>query len=431
MESGLVRLVVELLKRLHALHGGDVTQLVEYVANNAAAWTFPEVAGESPTARERALAAWEEQLAMLDTAVLSLIGEFDVADADIAATLDTVLQSSLWHRRLQRLSDVSQTALTKMLESRARVIWAQSTAAQRRGYFLAGLGLKSGHALDAIAPQTNELLVTANAALLVGDQNRAIDTITSIAELVFPFHPFTPDPLPGNWRLILRAWLLGEPLGAIGGEPSETLRFVEGGLVYRLPWAMESIRVRATANDDLVGDFQLDDHELGLAVPAVETGTMVRSASLLIQAGFNSRVAAIKVIQDTGATFSSGDQLRTWLRSPGVAEWSALPDWPTAETKPMWLEFLYGFVPVDSRTWSERRFYANVQWAGVPPAPGAAVRAHHIDGQPWIVSAAGDRLGIMQAPLNPERRGLARVDVSDQADRVDISYLGPEDLWTL
>lgn len=431
MESGMIRLAVELLKRLHALHGGDITQLVEYVANNAAAWEFPEVPGELPATRERAFAAWEEQLAMLDTAVLGLIGEFDIADADIPATLDAVLQSSLWQRRLLRYNDVNRAALGKLLETRARVIWAQSTAAQRRGYFLAGLGLKSGHALDAIAPEANALLIDANAALLVGNQNGAIDAITGLAELVFAFQPFTPDPLPDNWRQILRAWLLGEPLAAIGGNPNETLRFVENGLVYRLPWAMESIRVRAAANGDVIGGFRVDDHELGLAVPAVETGTMVRSASLLIQAGFNSRLAAIKVVQDTGAAFTSGDELRAWLKTPALAQWSAMPDWPTAETKPMWLEFLYGFVPIDSRTWSERRFYANVQWTGIPPIPGAPVRAHHIGGQPWILDAAGDKLGVMQAPLNPERRGLARLTVSAEPGRVDISYLGPPDLWNV
>ncbi len=431
MESGLVRLVVELLRRLHSRQGGDVTQLVEYVANNAAAWDFPEIAGEQPAVRDRAFADWEQQLAMLDTAVLSLIGEYDIPDADIAATLDMVLQSSLWQRRLQRLSDVTQAALGKMLETRARVIWSQSTSPQRRGYFLAGLGLKSGHALDEIAAEANAMLVAANAALALGNQEEAIGAITGIAESVFAFQPFTPDPLPANWRLILRAWLLGQPLAAIGGEPNETLRFVEGGLVYRLPWAMESIRVRATANDDLVGDFRVDDHELGLAVPAVETGTMIWSASLLIQAGFNSRIAAIKVILDTGAIFGSGDELRLWLRSQGVAEWSALPDWPTAETKPMWLDFLYGFVPIDSRTWAERRFFAPVQWSGIPAAPGTPVRAHHIDGLPCVVSAAGDKIGVIQSPLNPHRRGLVRVAVSNEPDRVDISYLGPDDLWLM
>ena len=37
-------------------------------------------------------------------------------------------------------------------------------AARRRGYFLAGVGLKTGHALDAIAPDANHLLIQANAA---------------------------------------------------------------------------------------------------------------------------------------------------------------------------------------------------------------------------------------------------------------------------
>jgi hypothetical protein len=48
---------------------------------------------------------------------------------------------------------------------------------------------------------------------------------------------------------------------------------------------MEAIRVRAAANGDTVGvfDFLLEDHELGLAVPAVETGTLNRSASILMR----------------------------------------------------------------------------------------------------------------------------------------------------
>lgn len=433
MESGLVRLVIELLGRLHRKHSGDIAQLVEYVANNAVAWEFPEIAGEMLKLRERALAAWELHLAMLDTAILSLIGEHDVPDDEVENTLDAVLQSSLWHRRLLRMDAPSQAIMRGTLAARTRLIWAQSTAAQRRGYFLAGLGLKAGHALDAVAEQANALLISANAALLLDDTEAAITAITGIAELVFPFSPFTPDPMPANWRDVLRAWLLGQPLAGLGGEDQgEVLQFIEGGLVYRLPWAMESIRVRATANDDLFGDFRVDDHELGLAVSAVETGTLLRSASLLIQAGFNSRLAAIKVVQDTGATFTSGDELRAWLKTPALAQWSAMPDWPTAETKPIWLEFLYGFVPLDSRTWSEQKFWANVNWSvAPPPPPGMPLRAHHLDGQPMILSATGEKIGVMLAPLNSDRAGLLRVTVSAEPGRIDISYLGPPDLWNV
>ena len=96
---------------MRARIGGDLAQLVEYVVNNAAAWTFPEVANEEPEDRERALAEWERHVATLDTAILSLIGENDVPDDGIEAAVDDILQSSLWQRRLLRQNDEVQQLL--------------------------------------------------------------------------------------------------------------------------------------------------------------------------------------------------------------------------------------------------------------------------------------------------------------------------------
>ncbi|MGE3474167.1 MAG: DEAD/DEAH box helicase [Rhodospirillaceae bacterium] len=431
MESGLVQLVAALLSRMRARIGGDLAQLVEYVANNAAAWTFPEVANESPEDRERALADWERHVATLDTAILSLIGENDIPDDGIEAALDDILQSSLWHRRLLRQNEQVQQALKAGLVSRSRRIWNQSTAARRRGYFLAGVGLTTGHALDAIAPETNLLLIQANDSIIANDVEAAIAAITGIAERVFAFYPFTPDSMPDNWRDILRAWLLGQPLAAMAADQaSETLQFVEGGLVYRLPWAMEAIRVRAAANGDTVGvfDLPLEDHELGVAVPAVETGTLNRSAAILIQAGFNSRLAAIKAVTDTGATFTTGQELRQWLSSDAVAAWSAQPDWPTAETRAMWTEFAQSFTPRDSRTWADRRYWTNVTWLGVPPPPGTPVQVHDWGGQARVLAADGGPLGTVQAALNPNRSGLLRAQVATDVAKIGITYLGPDDL---
>jgi superfamily II DNA/RNA helicase len=429
MESGLVQLVAALLSRMRARIGGELSQLVEYVVNNAAAWTFPEVANEKPEDRERALADWEQHVATLDTAILGLIGENDIPDEGVEAALDDILQSSLWHRRLLRQNEQVQQALKAGLVSRSRHIWNQSTAARRRGYFLAGVGLTTGHALDAIAADANILLVQANGGILDGDAEAAIVAITSIAERVFAFYPFRPDPMPANWRDILRTWLLGQPLAAIAaGQESETLQFIEGGLVYRLPWAMEAIRVRAAANGDTIGGFLLDDYELGLAVLAVETGTLNRSASILIQAGFNSRLAAIKAVTDTGATFQTGQELRQWLNSEAVAAWSAQPDWPTAETKAMWTEFVQSFSPRENRTWADRRYWANVAWLGAPPPPDTPVQVHHWGGQPCVLSADGTPLGTVQAALNSGRAGLMRAQVSQDVGRIDLTYLGPDDL---
>ena len=432
MESGLVLLVVALLTRMHARIGGDLPQLVEYVANNAAAWTFPEVANEDPEDRERASAEWERHIATLDTAILSLIGENDIPDDGIEVALDNILQSSLWQRRLLRRNEPEQQVLKAGLLSRSRVIWAQSTSPQRRGYFLAGVGLTTGHALDVIAVEANDLLIQANATLLAGDAEGAIVAITSLAERVFAFYPFIPDTMPDNWRDILRTWLLGQPLAGIaGGQESETLQFIEGGLVYRLPWAMEAIRVRAAANGDTIDPpwgLPLDNYELGLAVPAVETGTLNRSASILIQAGFNSRLAALKAVADTAATFATNYELKLWLNSDPVADWSALPDWPTAETRRMWTEFAQGFTPPENLTWTDRRYWAGVAWYGVPPPPGTPVRLDHLNGQPTVLSADGLPIGALQTVLNTNRRGLVRAEVAQEIARIDLSYLGPDDL---
>ena len=322
-----------------------------------------------------------------------------------------------------------QQVLKAGLVSRSRLIWNQSTAARRRGYFLAGVGLTTGNALDAIAADANLLLVQANGGILDGDAEAAIVAITSIAERVFGFYPFTPDPMPTNWRDILRTWLLGQPLADIAaGQESETLQFIEGGLVYRLPWAMEAIRVRAAASGDTIGGFLLDNYELGLAVPAVETGTLNRSASILIQAGFNSRLAAIKAVADTGAIFQTGQELRQWLNSEAVAAYSAQPDWPTAETKAMWMEFAQSFTPRENRTWADRRYWANVAWLGAPPPPDTPVQVHHWGGQACVLSADGTPLGTVQAALNPGRAGLMRAQVSQDVGRIDLTYLGPDDL---
>jgi superfamily II DNA/RNA helicase len=429
MESGLVRLVEALLLRMHARIGGNLNHLIEYVLNNAAAWTFPEVANEAPEDRESAIADWERHIATLDTAILSLIGDSDIPDEGVEAVLDDILQSSLWHRRLLRRDELTQQTLKAGLLSRGRFIWSQSTAARRRGYFLAGVGLTTGHALDAIAEDVNRLLIQANTGILQGDAEATIAAISGLAERVFTFYPFKPDPLPANWRDILRAWLLGEPLVGIAvGQESDTLQFVEGGLVYRLPWAMEAIRVRAVANGDTVDEQPLAEYELRLAVAAVETGTLNRSSTILIQAGFNSRLGAIKVAADTGATFQTAQELRHWLSSEVLALWRERPNWPTPETRQIWFEFSQSFIPQAHGIWAVRRYRAGVRWLGVPLPPGTPVQLHEWSGERSVLAADGTPVGTLQHALNPRRCGLLRVQVAADVGRIDLTYLGPDDL---
>jgi hypothetical protein len=80
--------------------------------------------------------------------------------------------------------------------------------------------------------------------------------------------------------------------------------------------------------------------------------------------------------------------------------------------------------------WSERRYRADVEWRGAPAPPGTAVTLHHWNGQPHVLSTDGLTLGVLRHPLNPGRQGLARVKLSPGGAQLDISYLGPDDLWS-
>lgn len=433
MESGLIQLIIALLKRMHLRLGGDLHTLTEYVVNNAQAWDFPQIASETNAESHTAMILWSKQVSTLDTAILSLIGENNISEHQIEATLDDVLQSSLWQRRLQRRENPGFRAVLKSgLMSRSRYIWKHSTPSGRRSYFLAGVGLETGLRLDAVAGLVNPQLVDANAAIMIGDVEKAITCLMALAEEVFRFSPFRPKMLPANWKDILRAWLTGRPMTDVGSEQADDiLQFVEDGLVYRLPWAMEAIRVRATANGESVGDLvgvPFADFELRLAVTAVETGTLNRAASLLIQSGFSSRLAAIKAVNDTGADFNSGRELRSWLDTEVVIKRTAAPDWPTPETHFLWTEYLRTQSHGKHQQWERRRYKATVSWNAAAPAAGTPLQVRTVGMIHHVLAEDGNLLGRINGRINSNRKGLLRMESVNGDDNVIIDYTGPDDL---
>jgi hypothetical protein len=272
--------------------------------------------------------------------------------------------------------------------------------------------------------------------MLNGDEEAAIEAIIALAERVFAVPPFVPERIPADWRDVLRLWLQGLPVAtATAGGDADAFQFIEGGIVYRLPWALEAIRVRGIANGDILDEHgtTLEDVELGVAVPALETGTLNRSAALLMQAGFTSRLAAIKVVQDGNGQFSSTIELGQWLFSEQVAALTDRGDWPTPETAEMWRAFRVSFSPVENSLWTTRRYDAPVTWEGEGTFPhaGASVRlyCHPQTGECLVLSDSGERLGRLNARLNPRRKGLSRVTALEDRRRVSISYVGPEDFW--
>ncbi len=427
MVSGLYRLINTLIIRMANYLGTRKTKDVfEYVVNNSNCWDFQSLDTENEDVTSGASQKWADYIFSLDTALLSLLGDEECETEQIPHILDQILSSSLWERILSRKKKGQQDLYNQTLIERANYIWTQSSKDQRRGYFLAGVGFETGRKLDTIAKTANKLLVEVNYFITTGMTDDAICSITQIAELIFPIAPFTPRYFPESWREILKKWLLGEPIiDNTLGEISEVLTFVEDGFVYRLPWGMEAIKVRALANGDIIQPgMSIDDFETDVAVPAVENGTLDRSAAILMQAGFNSRFAAIKAVHDTNASFTTARELSRWLKSEEVADLTSSGHWPTPETSSLWKAFTTDLSTPRSKLWKKSTTNVSVQWYARPPSPMTKIRLVQSEGYTCVVAASGETIGQVSHPLKLLKDGVYYAAVSKNDTILNVEYLG-------
>lgn len=435
MESGLVRLLAALLLRMRdKLQVQDFGKLVEYVMGQGG-WDFPVLPQENAEQSQVERAKWDSHLSSLDTAIFSLLGDEDVPAADLESKLDEVLTSSLFRRRLARYNDASQAAMFGALTARAKHVWGSTTAKQRRGYFLAGVGLATGLKLDERAQELEELLMRANSGIELKDREASVQAITAFAEIALTIPPFAPGSLLDGWKEILRMWLFGEPVTSIEADDTDdVISFIEQVFVYNLPWAMEAVRVRAAAHEVAFDDAEtltitLSDFSRAHAVAALETGTLSVPAAILIQAGFTSRLAAIRAVEETGATFDSMSGMTSWLRSKEVKDLSAHSDWPTKDSHQRWLDFLEPNLGDSAGTWKVQSYSAKVKWHGAPMPPGKALRLGGGPGKERGVFTADFReVGTLSFTPNPERAGLVIATATGAVDTLALEYLGPNDL---
>lgn len=430
MESGLLALVRHLIGRMiskYNLKSADA--IIEYVVNNAD-WSFPVIDKEDEEERASNEQRWDNYMAWLDTALLGLLGDQEIEGEAIESALDAILASSLWERRLARQSDGIAAILKAGLVQRTKTIWGETTAIQRRAYFLSGVGTKTGAALDARAAELNELLLQANGSILLEENVDAIKAFVGFAEIVFDIAPFRPKNLPQDWRDILTAWVSGKPLtDALAETDSESLHFIEDALVYRLAWAMEAVRVRWQASGDTIGDgLTYDDLELGVATSAIETGTLNRSAAIIMKSGFTPRVPAQKLVNDTGASFASLNELRAWLRSEEIQSLGENADWPSAETHDLWTDFIRSFKTADEKEWIGSKGEIDVIWdTENAPAAGTLVRIDPRKEETRILTADYLPLGRLTESISPSYAGgILYGDVAGTKNAITVTYFGPK-----
>ena len=131
------------------------------------------------------------------------------------------------------------------------------------------------------------------------------------------------EPLPVGWQQVLRSWVAGVDVGAIGVD---NMRLVEDVFAYRLVWALEALRTRRAAAGLLP---ELID---GTAAASLEAGVPKVTMSLLIRAGLLSRAAAIRAVNDLNPIYIDGREMAEWLRSNEVVALTDTGVWPTPAT---------------------------------------------------------------------------------------------------
>ncbi|WP_219815702.1 DEAD/DEAH box helicase [Arthrobacter sp. SX1312] len=422
LESGLIIIGKMLLERMtEAVGPTSVTPFVQYLTGTTD-WSFPIVTDEAAKDRDAAAISWRSSVAMLDTAILSVIGNEAAEPSDIIEILADAMRDSLWERQLRRLNETEATRIRTVVEQRAQFLWNTSTPAQRQGWYRAGLGADAGGELAAAAPTIVDLTNAAEASLADGDLEDAALTLSQLAEHVFTISTFAPTVQVQDWRAILAQWIAGDLLSEMDEKQMDVAQFIESDIIYRLVWGIEAARVYEQAQGNLAADLVA-----GTASAALEAGTLSFPSAILLRSGFDHRSAAIKAVKDTEAVFNDTAEMRNWIKNldPSFAD---DPTWPTESSRAAWIEFTRRLQVRGRRRWGQHVVNVEkVEWDDETPADGEWLRvSDNGSGTATLWSPGFDRLGSLQVDLNIHREGVLHA-VSGTYGSVQLRYRGPND----
>lgn len=415
LKSGLIQIVVGIIDYLSqegVLERGDAW---EYLANNREAWT---VSDESVDNNEEE--SMPRLIERLDITILGLIEALDSDSADLPILLDETLNGSLWERQILREQEDVISRQKRIIEARANIIWRNTTAQARRGYFAMGVGLESGLSIDAIAQEMMALLDSADKSAMVGDADNLADALECLGEKLLFIRPFAPDQrdgLPENWKNILRAWVSGEEVTEIGVD---SMRVVEDVFAYRLVWALEAIRTRR-----YLIDSPLDFIEGGAAA-AIETGVPKLMMAMLIRAGLPSRRAAIAAIEISKPHFYDSLGMQDWLNSEEIVNYTDTDNWPTSDTAELWRRFHKNFLSRENQKWSIKKYRIQINGKkSVSDKYYRIVATDESQEKQLITSPDYRKIGSLRDSLSISGHSLFSGRLSESGDYIDALYVGP------
>lgn len=416
--SGILLLTWEVYQRIAKAAAIPLKEVVEYVAGNDSAWDIPQAKADE---LGLSVAEWERDIASLDSAVLALL-DADTSAECLDEALTNVLQGSLFARQLSEKTPETQSLLAGFIAARAAHVWTNTSEQQRRGYHAAGVGLRAGNFLDEHLDTLVSLLLEAEAAVADMDVSAVAGPIVEFAELVLETAPFrAPRALPNRWQDALRGWIVGEPASEIVSLCDYGVDLLQEALSYRLPWAMEAVRVHALAMG--VADAE---KLAGIAPLAVETGTANRSSMLLLSSGLESRAAAFVAIDSTAATFGDRTEMMQWLDSDAVKLAETDESWPTPGSRHQWIAYRERARANRLGRWRRMAQSIEVVWESAPPSPGQRVvlEPSASPGEWLVLTPTYDRLGVTTADIAHEHREIVSVQVSQDGEAVEVEYFG-------
>lgn len=423
--SGFARLVAELATILAERLEVPIPQLLEYVLNQRELWSDEKLSAAegSEDDDDPAAKTLEEYVSDLDVAILSLVEPLDTPIEELASTLDTVLKDSLWRRTLAHANEYTQSLEREVFVSRANWLWSHTTVQQRKACFSAGLGADAGTFLYDQLDDLVELLLALQSAIDEKSTIKTAHVASLLAERVALNPAFSVRKPPKYWRDALARWVAGigfaELLeGLAAREEQRTQAFIQDGVVFRLVWAVEAVRVQAVASDHARAQ-ELGDGPMLIfthGVPSIQ-------AALLCQSGYASRTGAVWLIEKLPAEFTDMDGLRAWVRTNDAAL-SDVDFWLSDDHRLLWNRISTTSHSDSPRRWVRRGLTVSRHWQGQTPSQGSFVRLIPADERTLLV--CDERLHLLgRFTVNyPTEGAVWNADVREDGS-LAIRYFGP------
>jgi len=422
--SGLARLVMELAARISQKLGVEVSKLLENVLNNHGVWSDARLAAPENLEddEDETVRSFDEYVADLDVAILSLV-DLDTPVDQLAAVLDDVLKDSLWRRTLAHSKEDVRSLERELFVSRARWLWSETTVEQRKACFAAGLGVRAGTFLFDQLDDLVEMLADLQGAIQRADTAEIAALAIKLTERVTADPFFSIRKPPENWRAVLTKWVRGTAFGEILDglgvrEEQRTQAFVQDGVVFKLVWAAEAVRVQA------VSSGHDRSEELGDGPMLVLThGVPSIPAALLCQAGYASRTGAVWVTGQLPGAFTDLDGLRAWIRE-NEPSLSRDDFWESADHRLLWDHVSTPSQGDYPRKWNRRTATVAPLWRAEAPPAGSFVRLVVQSGKSALVcDETLETLGGVVLPFDPSGAVLEADVLAD--GRLRMRYFGP------